>query len=307
MQIFIDSANLKEIKNWLRYGVIDGVTTNPSIMLSDGIYNIEEGVKIISAVLGKRHLSVEVTTNDEHEMIEQGRLFSKWAQNIIVKIPIINENGLPSLEAIKTLEEEGIKVNATAILSFGQVALSAKAGATYASIFAGRVADEGGDASSLIRMAREWIDAWGYKTKIIVGSIRGVIDIQNAAVAGAHVITIPPKFLYKMIDHKYTRDTVKGFINDAMEALMKMPMTNSLETEKKYRQNSNRLAKGKSEKRLLGRILLSRDSVTDKQLEEALSIQPKTKESIGKILTRLGYIGEEELGKALNIQLGLDM
>jgi len=305
MQIFIDSANLKEIKRWLNYGVIDGATTNPTIMLNDGICNIEKGARSIAKVLGKFPLSVEVTTNDEQEMIEQGRLFAQWAPNIVVKIPIINENGMPSLKVIKTLEENDIRVNATAILSFGQLALACKAGATYASIFAGRVADEGGDAANLIKMSREWIDKWQYKTKIIAGSIRGVIDIQNYAIAGAHIITIPPKFLSKMIDHKYTRDTVKGFINDALETLMKMKNVkkdqwdNNIEFKKENKVNHQR--------KLLGEILLSQESITNEQLKQALNIQSETREPIGKILTRLGHVQIQEVKKALNVQLGNDM
>ena len=107
-------------------------------------------------------------------------------------------------------------------LSFGQVVLAAKAGATYISIFIGRVADEGGDAPGLIARAADWLEQWNYKSKIIVGSIRSVIDIQEAAIAGAHVLTIPPDFLTKMADHKYTRETVKQFINDARRSLQMM-------------------------------------------------------------------------------------
>jgi transaldolase len=98
------------------------------------------------------------------------------------------------------------------------MALSAKAGATYTSIFSGRVADEGGDPWDLVSKSVEWLRSWGYKTKIVVGSIRGVIDLQNAAVAGAHIITIPPQFLAKWVDHKYSRDTVKQFMDDARKA-----------------------------------------------------------------------------------------
>ncbi len=222
MEIFIDSANIAEIKKWVNYGVVDGVTTNPTIMLKDGVYDIEAGAKEIAALVDGRPVSVEVITNDLDEMLVQARTFSQWAPNIVVKIPIINEKGVPCLGVIEALEKEGIRVNATAMMSFGQVVLAAKGGATYASIFAGRVADEGHDAPLLIRMAREWLESWGYSTKIIVGSIRGVIDIQNAATAGAHVITIPPQFLAKMVDHKYTRETVRGFIDDARKALVEM-------------------------------------------------------------------------------------
>jgi transaldolase len=151
-------------------------------------------------------------------MLGQAREFSSWAKNIVVKIPIINQYGEPSLHVINTLEKEGIRINATAALSFGQMALSAKAGATYTSIFSGRVADEGGDPWDLVSKSVQWLKSWSYKTKIIVGSIRGVIDLQNAAVAGAHIITIPPQFLAKWVDHKYSRDTVKQFMDDARKA-----------------------------------------------------------------------------------------
>jgi len=222
MKIFIDSTNISEIRKWLGYGIADGVTTNPSIMFKDGVYDVEKGAKKIASLMGSRPVSVEVTTNDVNEMINQARIFAQWAPNIVVKIPVINQEGESCLGVIKTLEKEGIKVNTTAMMSFGQVVLAAKAGATYVSIFAGRVSDEGHNASQLIKMARDWLDLWGYKAEIIVGSIREVINIQDAAVAGAHIITIPPQFLTKMVDHKFTRETVRGFISDAKKALATM-------------------------------------------------------------------------------------
>jgi transaldolase len=219
MQIFLDSANSTEIEKWSHEGVIDGVTTNPSIMFKDGVYDIEQGAQKLCALLGARPLSVEVTTNDRKEMVIQARSFARWASNIVVKIPVINEQGESCLGVINTLNREGILVNATAILSFNQAILAAKAGATYVSIFAGRVADEGNDPAGVIRNVREWLDAWGYSAKIIVGSIRGVMDVQTAAIAGAHIITIPPQFLSKMVDHKYTRETVGQFVKDANKAM----------------------------------------------------------------------------------------
>jgi transaldolase len=110
-------------------------------------------------------------------------------------------------------------VNATAILSFNQAMLAAKAGATYVSIFAGRVADEGNDPCVVIRNVRKWLDDWAHPAQIIVGSIRTLMDIQNAALSGAHIITIPPQFIPKMVDHKYTRETVRQFNRDAAKAL----------------------------------------------------------------------------------------
>jgi transaldolase len=123
------------------------------------------------------------------------------------------------------LSQEGIGVNATAILSFNQALLAAKAGATYVSIFAGRVADEGNDPVVTIRNVRRWLDDWELSSHIIVGSIRTVMDIQNAALAGAHIITIPPQFLPKMVDHRYTRETVRQFVQDAEKTLKEMSKT----------------------------------------------------------------------------------
>lgn len=222
MEIFIDSASIKEIEKWLRMGVIDGVTTNPSIMFKDGVYDAEAGAKKIAALINPRPMSVEVTTNDLDEMIIQARKFASWAPNIVIKIPQINQDGTPCYGVIKNLESDGIRVNATAAMSLGQVILAAKANATYISIFTGRVSDEGGNASEVIKTCANWLENWKYKSRLIIGSIRSVGDILTAATAGAHIITIPPEFLTKMADHKYTRATVEQFVNDAKKALEMM-------------------------------------------------------------------------------------
>jgi transaldolase len=219
MDIFVDSAVIAEIEKWVGYGVADGVTTNPSLVLKAGVHDLETHQKKIAELIHPRPLSVEVTTNDLDEMVRQARTFASWASNIVVKIPIINQDGVPCLGVISTLAGEGIRVNATAMMSLGQVMLATKAGATYVSIFAGRVSDEGNDAPTLIRAAADWLARWDYKARIIVGSIRGAIDIQQAAIAGAHIITIPPPMLVKMVDHKYTRATVQQFNEDARRAL----------------------------------------------------------------------------------------
>jgi len=226
MEIFIDSANVKEIKMWLDYGVIDGVTTNPSILLKDKVYDFTGGIKEISALVGKRPVSVEVTTDNLEEMYLQAQKFASWGENIAVKIPVINQFGQPCLGVINKLANLGIKVNVTGILSFNQVVLAAQAGGTYLSIFAGRVADEGNDATALIKRSVEFTERWNLG-KILVGSIRGPIDVQNAIAAGTHIITIPPQFLIKMIDHKFTRETVKQFITNAQEAMLEIAKVSS--------------------------------------------------------------------------------
>ncbi len=228
MEIFIDSASISEIEKWLKMGVLDGVTTNPSIMLKDGVYDMEKNAKEIAALIHPRPISVEVTTNNLDEMIKQAKGFASWAANIVVKIPQVTQDGTPCYGVINQLESEGIKVNATIAMSLGQVILAAKAGATYISIFAGRVGDEGGDVPQVIRNSVGWLERWKYQNKIIIGSIRSVADILQAAVAGAHIITIPPQFLTRMVDHKYTRDTVRQFVNDAQKALEMMTKTKGI-------------------------------------------------------------------------------
>jgi transaldolase len=224
MRIFLDSSKIDEVKKWLRQGVIDGVTTNPTIMLNDGIVDVQAEAVSICKFVGDLPVSVEVTTNDHAEMVEQARTFANWAPNIVVKIPVVNEAGESSLGVIHDLTNENVAVNATAIMSFNQAMLAAKAGATYVSIFAGRIADEGNDPYVVIRNVRSWLDQWECPAQIIVGSIRTVIDIQAAALSGAHIITVPPQFFPKMIDHKYTRDTVRQFNADAAKAANLSPM-----------------------------------------------------------------------------------
>ena len=218
MEIFIDSANIAEIEKWVSMGIADGVTTNPSIMLKDGVHNIEKGAKEIAALINPRPVSVEVTTNDLGEMITQAEGFASWAPNIVIKVPQETQDGVPCYGVMRQLESTGIKVNATVALSLGQVILAAKTGATYISIFAGRVGDEGGNASEVIMNSVDWLERWEFESRIIVGSVRSVADILQAAMAGAHIITIPPQFLTKMADHKYTRDTVRQFVDDAQKA-----------------------------------------------------------------------------------------
>jgi transaldolase len=222
MQIFIDSANVDEIERWLRQGVVDGVTTNPSIMLKDGVRDIEARARQLCELVIDRPVSIEVTTDDPHEMLEQARTCSQWARNVVVKIPVITADGRSCLDVVHTLTREDIAVNCTALLSFNQAILAAKAGATYVSLFAGRIADEGGDADAVVVNVREWLDKWTYHSRIIVGSIRSAIDVQNAALAGAHVVTVPPQFLAKMVDHRYTRETVRQFNQDAESAMIQI-------------------------------------------------------------------------------------
>jgi transaldolase len=218
MEIFADTADVREIQTWLDFGILDGATTNPSIMLAGGEYELRAGAIKIAKLLRDKPLSVEVVTDDRDEMYLQATEMAAWAPNIVVKIPVITTQGEPCLGVIASLTKDGVKVNATACMSFNQAMLAAKAGATYVSLFAGRISDEGADASEAVRRTATWLQAWQMPTKIIVGSIRETVNVQDAALAGAHVVTVPPKFLWQMIDHKYSRFTVAEFLADGLSA-----------------------------------------------------------------------------------------
>lgn len=215
MQIFLDTASIAEILRWKKQHVIDGVTTNPSILYKAGFSDWKTAAQELAAAIPEMPLSVEVTTDDPRQMVEQGREYAGWAPNIVVKIPVINSEGEPCFEPMHALRSEGIAVNATAILSFGQAILAAKAGATYVSIFAGRIADEGNDPAVTIEAVRRWLDLWKNQAKIIVGSIRGAFDVQRAAMAGAHVVTVPPALLAKFAHHHYSQATAAEFLENA--------------------------------------------------------------------------------------------
>jgi len=219
MKIFLDTADLAHIERWMRAGMVDGVTTNPTILKKAGIGDVEEAAKAIARLIGDRPLSVEVTTNDPEEMVQQAQIVAGWARNIVVKIPIETPEGRPCFDVIFRLErEEDIRVNTTAILSFGQAVLAAKAGASYISIFWGRIADEGHDPFSVVSAVDAWLARWECPSRIIVGSMRGALDLQRAAEAGGHILTIPPELLEKWADHKYSRATVQQFVQDAQAA-----------------------------------------------------------------------------------------
>ena len=219
MKIFLDTADPRQIAHWLSTGLVDGATTNPTILKKAGIGDIEAAAREIAQLLGDKPLSVEVTTDDAQQMIVEARKLAAIAPNIAVKIPIETSEGRNCLDVIHHLEtKEDIRVNTTAILSFGQAILAAKAGATYVSIFWGRIADEGHDPAPVVASVAEWLEHWDYPSEIIVGSMRGAYDLQGAAQAGGHILTIPPDLLEKWADHKYSRATVKQFVADASAA-----------------------------------------------------------------------------------------
>ncbi len=220
MAIFLDTGKIDVIKKYHSMGIIRGVTTNPTIMVQDGITGGMAGVKKqsikIANLIHPYPLSVEVTNNDPTDMIKQAIEFSKWADNINVKITIHGPNGeLDNLVVIHTLEKKhNIRINATAMMSAQQCFLAAMAGATFVSIFGGRVNNMGYDTREEIARLRQLLDDFELPSKIIVGSTREVVNIIEWLEAGAHIVTVIPKFIDGMIVHPYSKETVQMFLKD---------------------------------------------------------------------------------------------
>jgi len=220
MAIFLDTGKIELIEKYHAMGIIRGVTTNPTIMVRDGIRGGLEGIKRqsikISQIIHPYPLSVEVTNNNPEEMAKQALEFSRWAENINVKITIHGPNGeLDNLRIIHELEtQHNIRINATAAMSAQQCFLAALAGATYVSIFGGRANDMGNDSCTEISRLRNLLEEFDLKSNIIVGSTREIINIIEWLEAGAHIVTVPPKLIDQMIIHPYTKETVQMFLKD---------------------------------------------------------------------------------------------
>ena len=220
MSIFLDTGNFSEIKKFHKYGIISGVTTNPTILVNEGLTGGMKELKNnslqIAKVIDPLPLSLEVTSNNLEEMKSQSIEFSSWAKNINVKITIHGPNGeLENLELINELENElNIRVNVTAMMSAQQCFLASQAGATYVSIFGGRINNMGYDSNNEIKILRNLLDKFNLKSKIIVGSTRETLNIIQWLNSGAHIVTCSPKFIEGMLIHPYTKETVKMFIED---------------------------------------------------------------------------------------------
>ena len=221
MAIYLDTGNLSEIKKFLKMGIIRGVTTNPTILLREGVTGGIEGIRKrtqqIAEIIAPLPLSVEVTSNDRYEMIQQAELFCKWAANINVKITIHGPQGeTENLEVIHELEQKkDIRVNVTAMMSAQQCFLAAMAGATWVSIFGGRVNNMGYNSCGEITRLRKLLDQFELPAQIIVGSTREILNITEWLEAGAHIVTVTPTLLKGMIVHPYSKETVQMFLRDA--------------------------------------------------------------------------------------------
>lgn len=223
MPIFIDSSDPQEIARFHRMGILRGVTTNPTILLKQGVGGlaaVETRAKAIAAIVAPHPVSVEVTTADRDRALEQAKRFSSWASNINVKVTIHGPHGeLENVELIHELETvHDIRVNVTAMMSAQQCFLAALAGATFVSLFGGRVNNMGYDAASEIARLRRLLDAFALPARIIVGSTREVLNVIQWLDAGAHIVTVTPELVAGMLVHPYTKETVQMFLSDAAKA-----------------------------------------------------------------------------------------
>jgi transaldolase len=224
MPIFLDTADLKDIKRFHRMGIIRGVTTNPTILLKEGVTGGMRGIetlsKEIASLIAPLPVSVEVTSNNFDEVMNQAQTFASWADNIVVKVTIHGPEGeLENMEIIHDLEtNRDIRVNVTAMMSAQQCFLAALAGATYVSIFGGRVNNMGYNACGEIAKLRKLLDQFNLKSQIIVGSTREVLNIIEWLEAGAHIVTAVPSLLEGMLVHPYSKETVQMFLRDGAKA-----------------------------------------------------------------------------------------
>jgi transaldolase len=210
MEIFLDTANIEEIKAILPWGIISGVTTNQKIFLAEkGIHFKDRVMEILNLVNGPLSVELAKTGGTDKDLIEEAEEYAGWGSNIVIKVPMWGDG--KGLRIASKLKELGIKTNITCLITTNQILLAAKAGATYASLFFNRVRDAKEDPVKVIKESKRIIDESGFSTRIIVGSIRKPEDVNEAVVAGAHIATIPYKILVQMPFHWKTEETIKEF------------------------------------------------------------------------------------------------
>ena len=208
MKLFLDSADPKEIEALVATGLVDGVTTNPSLAAKTGLSLVDALATICKLVPGS--VSAEVTALKSVEMISEGKKLAAIAPNITIKVPLTWDG----LTACKTLTSDGHKVNVTLCFSPNQALLAAKAGATFVSPFIGRLDDVGQDGMELIREIREIFDNYDFQTEILAASIRHTMHIRDAALAGADVATLPPSLFRALAQHPLTDKGLAAFLED---------------------------------------------------------------------------------------------
>ena len=213
MKIFMDTANVDEIKQYVDWGVVYGVTTNPSLIAKSGRTQAEVIPEIAALVSGP--VSAEVISTECAGMIEEARKLAKIAENVVIKIPCIPEG----LKAVKILSAEGIKTNVTLVFSMSQALLAARAGATFVSPFIGRLDDIGQDGVQLVDDIVKSFKLYGIETEVIAASIRNIEHVEKVMLTGCQIATIPTKVLAQMINHQLTDKGLAQFMADYQNSL----------------------------------------------------------------------------------------
>ncbi len=208
MKFFVDSADIKQIKDLMPTGLIDGVTTNPSLIAKNGD-DMAKTIKDICALV-PGPVSAEVTATDFDKMLEEGQYLASLAKNVTIKVPLT----INGLRTCKALRAQGTQVNVTLCFSAAQALLAAKAGASFISPFVGRLDDIGEKGMDLIEDIVIIYENFGFETEVLVASIRSKQHVIDAAIIGAHVATLPPKVIYELYEHPLTDKGLKAFLDD---------------------------------------------------------------------------------------------
>ena len=211
MQFFIDTADISAIKQVYEMGLVDGVTTNPSLIKKAG-QDHEETIREISSFIDGP-ISVETLSEDAEGMLKEAEEYVKWGKNIVIKVVMTPEG----MKVVKELSSQGIQTNVTVTFSAAQALIAAKAGASYVSPFVGRLDDIGHYGMELIEQMRTIFDNYGFQTKILVASVRNPIHLLDSALIGADVATVPPETLMQLFNHPLTDKGIAAFLNDAKQ------------------------------------------------------------------------------------------
>jgi transaldolase len=217
-KIFLDTASASEIREFLSWGVGDGVTTNQKIFLSEGSVDFKARVLEICKMKSDWPVSVETTTKGVDELVEEAKMYARWHKNVVVKVAM-DKDGV-GLKVVKRLHDEGIRTNMTVMVTLNQLFLAAKAGATYVSLFFNRARDAGLDPVKTICGITPFLETQA-ESKLIVGSIRKPEDVEEIVSAGAHIATITAKVLRQMVFHPKTEETIAEFDNAWKEFVTK--------------------------------------------------------------------------------------
>ena len=208
MKFFVDSADIKQIEDLMPTGLVDGVTTNPSLIAKNGD-DMAKTIKDICALV-PGPVSAEVTATDSEKMLEEGQYLASLAKNVTIKVPL-TVNGLKTCKALRS---QGTQVNVTLCFSAAQALLAAKAGASFISPFVGRLDDIGEKGMDLIEDIVVIYENYGFETEVLVASVRSKQHVIDAAIIGAHVATLPPKVIYELYEHPLTDKGLKAFLDD---------------------------------------------------------------------------------------------